>query len=192
MTFGVEVSDWRRYERRRQRWKRRQRNDVLRICVREPKRRIRRPRLLTNQAADVGHLVPLMEQAQRNCGRKPRQMSADSGYWSEANSAWCSEQGIDAYIATGRRKHGEKVPQVRGRPPSDLDAKGRMRRKLRTKKGRATYSRRKAIGEPVFGQTKEARGLRGFVLRGVDKARVEWSLWNTTHNLLKLVRAQLA
>ena len=67
-----------------------------------------------------------------------------------------------------------------------------MRRKLATKAGRAMYSRRKTIVEPVFGQIKEARGFRRFLLRGIAKVRGEWSLISLTHNLLELHRFQVA
>jgi len=42
------------------------------------------------------------------------------------------------------------------------------------------------IVEPVFGQVKEARGIRTFLLRGLDAVRSEWNLIAFTHNLLKL------
>lgn len=61
-----------------------------------------------------------------------------------------------------------------------------MRRKLRTKKGRAVYSMRKEIVEPVFGQIKQARGFRQFLLRGMEKVKGEWRLVCATHNILKL------
>ena len=78
-----------------------------------------------------------------------------------------------------------------GRPPNDLRIKDRMIRKLGTKKGRAVYALRKKIVEPVFGQIKEVRGLRRFLLRGLKKVRGEWALIALTHNLLKIHRAQL-
>ena len=40
-----------------------------------------------------------------------------------------------------------------------------MKRKLQTKAGRAVYAARKTIVEPVFGQIKQARGFRQFLLR---------------------------
>ncbi len=61
-----------------------------------------------------------------------------------------------------------------------------MARKLLTRAGKAIYSRRKVIAEPPFGQIKQARGLRQFLMRGVVKVRAEWSLICLTHNLLKL------
>lgn len=147
---------------------------------------------VTNQAPDVQHLAPMLGELEGNCGTLPEVLSADNGYWSEANVKVCADKGVDAYIATGRLKHGEKPPALRGRVPKNLDAKGRMARKLRTKKGRATYAKRKAIVEPVFGQMKGARGLRGFLLRGLAKVQGEFTLMCTTHNLLKLYRASLA
>ena len=48
---------------------------------------------------------------------------------------------------------------------------------------------RKAIGEPVFGQIKAARGIRVFLLRGIGNAGAEWKLICATHNLLKLFRS---
>jgi len=57
-----------------------------------------------------------------------------------------------------------------------MTAKQRMARKLRTKRGRQRYARRKAMVEPVFGQVKQARGFRQFLLRGLEKMRAEWRL----------------
>ena len=99
------------------------------------------------------------------------------------------EEKIDAHVATGRLAHGAAVPAApRGRIPKEATVKERMARKLRTLKGRATYARRKQIVEPVFGQIKEARGIRRFLLRGLEQVRSEWKLICATHNLLKLWR----
>ena len=45
-----------------------------------------------------------------------------------------------------------------------------------------------ATVEPVFGQIKQGRGFREFLLRGLEKVSGEWSLICTGHNLLKLFR----
>ncbi len=147
---------------------------------------------VTNQSPDSQHFIPLVEQMRTNCGADPWRLSADAGYSSAENIEYCNEKGLDAYIAPGRLKHGEKPPPAVGRIPKDLDAKGRMRRKLATSKGRKTYARRKVIVEPVFGQIKQAQGIRGFLLRGLDKVRHEWALICASHNLLKLHRAAAA
>jgi len=147
---------------------------------------------LTNQSPDVEHLLPMVEQMVSNCSGPPAVMTADAGYFSEANLVGASCLGVEAYLATGRQKHGEEPPPVRGRMPRGLSLKQWMARRLRTKKGRAVYARRKAVVEPVFGQIKQVRGFRQLLLRGLQKARGEWALICLTHNLLKLYKAQAA
>jgi transposase len=137
-------------------------------------------------ANDKQQVVPMMEQIQRNLGRKPKQGSADSGYYSETNVRYMRKRRIDDYLCPDRLKHGETPPPVRGPVPKGLSFMDRVRRKLMTKRGRLTYALRKQIVEPVFGQIKHVRGLRQFLLRGLEKVQGEWSLWCTTHNLLKL------
>jgi hypothetical protein len=144
---------------------------------------------VTNQPPDVEHLVPLIEQTIANCGETPKKMSGDAGYYSDDNIAYAMTQGIDPYIATERSKHGERAVAVRGRPRRDLTMRQQMAQKLATKRGHAIYARRKVLPEPVFGQIKEARGFRRFLLRGIEKVRGEWALIALTHNLLKLHRA---
>ena len=66
-----------------------------------------------------------------------------------------------------------------------------MARKLRTKKGRETYSKRKQIVEPVFGQIKEVRVFHRFLLPGLENVTGEWDLICLAHNVLKLFRSGL-
>ena len=144
---------------------------------------------VTNEANDKKQLRPMVKQAKQNVGRGQRidKFSADSGYFSEDNVMWAERQKLDAYIATGRLKHNEKVPpRPRGRPPNGLTIKERMARKLRTKKGRETYAQRKWITEPVFGQIKRGMGFMQFLLNGIEKMRSEWRMVCMAHNLRKL------
>jgi transposase len=140
---------------------------------------------LTNQPPDAQHFLPMVEEVVANCGRAADDTSADAGYFSESNVLGALERGVDPHIATGRRKHDEPAPTVRGRPAKDLTFKELMARKLATVRGAKIYSRRKVIVEPVFGQIKN-RGFRQFLLRGLANVRGEWSLMTLTHNLLKL------
>jgi transposase len=142
---------------------------------------------VTNQAPDQEHLIPLMERVHRNAGFLPKRLSADAGYMSEDNIQFCERQGIDAYLAVGRIKHGPGGDQEA--PPHEKRLWRAMRQKLSTEQGRQIYSRRKVIAEPVFGQAKEARGFRRFSLRGLTKVRGEWTLVCLCSNLLKLVKA---
>lgn len=151
---------------------------------------------VTDQANDSRQVQPMVEQTLGNLdaigvAENIDAFTADTGYFSEENVTYLEENDrIDeAYVATGRLRHHEKVADApKGRPPKHLTAKEKMARKLRTKKGRAEYARRKAIIEPPFGQIKHCRGFRQFLLRGLEKMQGEWKLVCLTHNLLKLFR----
>lgn len=147
---------------------------------------------VTNQAPDQEHLPAMLDASIENCGQVPNVLSADAGYWSDSNAAHSEERGTDAFIATGRQKHRAKTAHHEAPvDPPDAEAeakrKAEMRQKLATPEGKGIYARRKAIVEPVFGQIKEARGFRRFLLRGIDHVRGEWALVCTAHNLLKLL-----
>jgi len=117
-------------------------------------------------------------------------LTADAGYFSEENVETCEQHGVDPFIATGRFKHSEPQPPApRGPIPKDATPKQRMARKTRTKKGRAIYSRRKAIVEPVFGQIHTVQAGRRPLIRGKPAARAQWRFQCMIHNLLKLHRA---
>jgi len=144
---------------------------------------------LTQQTNDKKQLLPMIDAVQQQAGQRVREVLADSGYCSEANLHQAAKKKIDLYVATEKSKHSQTAqPAPRGRIPKSATLVERMKRKLKTKAGRAIYAGRKTIVEPVFGQIKQARGFRQFLLRGVDKVRGEWALVCTTHNLLKLHR----
>lgn len=132
-------------------------------------------------------LEPMVETIKKNTGGdKPQKLSADTGYFSQLNMEYLEEEGIDAYVATGRYKHGEPLElPPRGRIPKDSTKLEQMSRKLRTRKGRETYSKRKEIVEPVFGQIKEGCGFHRFLLHGLENVMAEWDLICLTHNALK-------
>jgi transposase len=139
---------------------------------------------LVASMSDQDQLVPLVDGIGTNLGRKPEEASADSGYLSEANLAALGQRGIKAYIATGRAKHPADAKRRLGGELTQA-----MRRKLKRAGWRSRYRLRKQIVEPVFGQIKQARGFRQFLLRGVEKVRGEWAMVCTAHNLIKLARA---
>lgn len=146
-------------------------------------------RAVTQSAADSGQLVPMADAVETNLGAKPEQMSADAGYCSDANLQALEARGIDAYVATGRAKDaaaGAAEPGERIGPPTRVEA---MRAKIEAGGHDSPYRLRKQLPEPVFGQIKQARGFRQFLLRGVEKVGGEWSLVCTAHNLLKLFQA---
>jgi hypothetical protein len=145
---------------------------------------------LTNQPTDRKQARPMIEQVKANTGKLPRQMSADAGYFSQEVVQALTSSGIDVYMPPEKIKHSSRLSEApRGRIPKGLSVIDRMRRKLKTKKGRQRYGLRKVLSEPVFGQIKQARGFRQFLLRGREKVGHEWQLICTGHNVLKLFGA---
>ena len=143
---------------------------------------------LSNSATDVQQLAPTLQQIKQNTGRQAQEFSADAGYCSEGNLAVLARHHVDSYIATGRQRHHEASATGRRRitPGTRVAA---MHTKLARAGRRSRYRLRKSVVEPVFGQIKQARGFRQFMLRGLAKAQGEWSLICTVHNLLKLAKA---
>jgi transposase len=141
---------------------------------------------VTQAANDKQQVVPLIEAIREQSGQKPEEVLADNGYCSEENLKYLEKKRIEGFVATEKQKHGERSePCKRGRLPKNASRLERMERKLKTKVGAAVYAKRKCIVEPVFGQIKQARGFRQFLLRGLEKVRGEWALICMTHNLLK-------
>jgi len=145
---------------------------------------------VVQSSVDAPQLAPMVKQIEENLGERPKEMSADAGYFSAANVELLEEKGIEALIATERQRHGKGYEATpRGRIPRHLTLRERMARKLRTRRGRAGYAKRKVTVEPVFGQMKHARGFRQFLLRGIGKVSAEFALVCTVHNLLKWIHA---
>jgi transposase len=147
---------------------------------------------VTQACNDKHQLEPLVERTIAQVGVLPDRGLADAGYFSEAvaESLRQSYGTTEWLISPGRLSHGSSpaVPP-RGRIPRDISVADLMRRKLRTKRGKAFYAQRKAIIEPAFGQIKEASlEFRRFSFRGLSKVQHEWLLVCAAHNLLKVVR----
>lgn len=141
---------------------------------------------LTNAGNDKQQVVPMAEEITRRTGRTPRELSADSGYCSEANLEALQQRGIRGYVATGRQKHETASATGKGAGGSHVR---QMSRRLKQGGHRSRYRLRKQTVEPVCGQLKAARGFRQFRLRGLPQVAEEWRLICMAHNLLKLAKA---
>jgi len=139
----------------------------------------------TRDQLDQAGIAPA---ADESGARPPIPAALDTGYFSGPAVAAMEREGFDPYIATERQRHHSASSSSASEAPAPATVKEKMQAKLKTAAGRAVYARRKAIVEPVFGQTKEARGFRRFLLRGLAKIRGEWRLVCLTHNLLKIWR----
>ena len=160
---------------------------------------------VTRDANDKRQGVPLAKAALNNLEaagiERPRDgdgelikipNTADNGYFSEEAVRELEAMKLDPHIAAGRQKHHAAEPTE---PASEgqesvpaLSVKEQMVQKLRTAAGKKLYAARKHIVEPVFGQIKQARGFRKYLLRGLAKVAAEWKLVCLTHNLLKIWR----
>jgi transposase len=141
---------------------------------------------VTQAANDKQQMVPLIETIEEQSGQKPKEVLADNGYCSDENLKYLARERMEGFVATGKQKHSQRrEPCQRGPLPREASRVERMERKLETKVGAAVYATRKFIVEPVFGQIKQARGFRQFLLRGIEKVRGEWALICMSHNLLK-------
>ena len=144
---------------------------------------------VTQETNDKKQLLPMIAQIAANLEQRPEKVSADTGYFSDANVTDESVKDVDLYVATSRDKHGVAVETSSNPPPPGASAQVAMREKLRSEAGRTVYKMRKAIVEPVFGQIKEQRGFRRFSLRGKENVSREWKLVCAVNNLLKLFRS---
>ena len=144
---------------------------------------------VTQQANDKRQLVPMLEQIEENLGEIPDRILADAGYFTEEAVESVVEGFTEPFVPRERKKRSDlPEPAPRGRIPYSASVVDRALRKLKTKVGQQTYSKRKETIEPVFGQIKEGRGIRAFLLRGLEKVKGEWRLVCLTHNILKLWR----
>ena len=144
---------------------------------------------LTNQASDAHQLEPMLASIKANMGRQARELSADAGYCSEHNLTALARRHIRSYVATGRQQHGAASAGGR-RKTLPMIRVHAMKIRLRRAGYRSRYRLRKQVVEPVFGQIKQARGFRQFLLRGQSQVAGEWSLLCSVHNMLKLAGAR--
>jgi hypothetical protein len=126
---------------------------------------------LTNNAADNGQLLPLVEMVQKTLGQWPKRVLSDSGYRSEQAFVALEDRGVEALIALGSEGKDRTAIDSKRYPAS-----ARMAERLASAEGQAHYRRRKVIVEPVFGWIKHVLGFRQFSLRGLTKVTGEWSL----------------
>jgi transposase len=157
---------------------------------------------VTSAANDKQQAVPMAQAALENLTAAgierptaadgtptPIPNTADTGYFSKEAVEGLEQMGMDPHLAIGRQKHHEApIPPEAAAPTAEASVKEKMEHKLRSATGKALYAARKHIVEPVFGQIKSGRGIRQFLLRGLEKVSAEWQLICLTHNLLKIWR----
>jgi hypothetical protein len=76
---------------------------------------------------------------------------------------------------------GEPSAPAPGSPLGEV-----MKHRLKTAEGKAKYKLRQQTVEPIFGIIKSVMGFRQFLLRGLEKAGLEWQLVCLAYNLKRL------
>jgi transposase len=153
---------------------------------------------VTQQENDIQQLTPMLESTSKSLveagiADKVEAMACDAGYCSDANIETNGNKETELYIATKKdwkqNKELRKEEVLPDQIPEGLGYKDAMEYKLMTAKGKEIYGKRKIIIEPIFGQIKDCRKIRSFMMRGIKLASAEWKLICATHNLLKLFRS---
>ena len=146
---------------------------------------------VVNEANDYHQLRPMLEQAQENLskiGVTAKTVVADAGYCTEKNLEYLeSKEDINGLVSTRKEREMRKKPGPSKRK-SRSEKYRVMDSKLSKPVDRYIYGLRKCIIEPIFGQMKSCHGFTGFLLRGLEKVRGEFSLWCIAHNILKLFK----
>ena len=136
---------------------------------------------LSNNAADSGQLLPMLQAVQVNLGRLPTQALADAGYRSEENFAQAAGLEMELVVALGREGKQQVQVDAQAHPHT-----ASMAKKFQTEDGCAAYRRRKWLAEPPNGWIKHVLGFRQFTLRGLEKVQAEWKLVCMALNLRRM------
>lgn len=135
---------------------------------------------VTESAADVNQLLPMVDAAERCTGRLPKYLLADAGYKSEANFKQLEERGIKGHVSLGRREETREKAKEAG------PATKRMHRRMNGRGGRSRFKKRKHIVEPAFAWAKHVIGFRSFSMRGLANSTGEWLLVGLATNLRRM------
>jgi transposase len=139
--------------------------------------------------SDANQLRPAVESVPQELGRVERVL-ADGGYVNAQVFEELEDQ-IDLYVAVAGednnyRRYDYRPPKRRTEKKVKDPRLVAMREKVRSEEGRRIYGKRASTVEPVFGTIKSAMGLRQFLLRGLEKVRIEWQLAALAYNMRRL------
>jgi transposase len=134
-----------------------------------------------NIGSDMGKLVPMSEALAAYYGQRPCEHLADGGYTKLDDIKVLAEAGVTAYVpvATPRDKTRDPYAPQQSDAPVIAD----WRQRMGTEQAKTIYKERAATAECANAQARN-RGLRQFVVRGLDKVRIV-ALWHAlTHNMV--------
>lgn len=136
---------------------------------------------VSQDSGDKQALMPMLLQVQSNTGWLPDNVSADAGYFNEAQMTDPRFKSVEFYVKPRKKA-------VTGKLPKKTNYSDFMRDRMEEPLGRSLYKLRMTLVEPAFGAIKQARGFRQFLLRGMTGVRCEWALICIGHNLKKMFK----
>ncbi len=142
------------------------------------------------EPVDHGGLLAMTEAVERDCGQRPQAVLADCGYYSTPGLQAVQQRGIEVLvpdILAAREMRGRLPPRpMNRREQRRFPGLCQHRQHMRDPAVRASYQRRKALVEPVFGILKQQRNLRQFRCRGLVAVNTEWALATTAFNVTRM------
>ncbi len=136
--------------------------------------------------------VPSRSQAQE-FDDKEQSLNHDNYEYDEERDEIIANGARYRFRGVYTRKNGRKVisyynPDLKKKKdvPFYFRQRLRMKEKVSTQEGRRIYALRKTTVEPVYGNIKANLGIREFLLRGMEKVKIELNLACIAHNLQKI------
>ena len=142
--------------------------------------------------------VPSRAQAQEFDGKEQTLNHDNYEYDAKKNEIICEGERY-RYSGFYVRKTGKKIAVFYSKKlkkkkdvPWLFRERLRMKEKMEKHESRKVYELRKITVEPVYGNLKENLGFRGFLLRGLEKVKIEFNLACIAHNLQKIWKLRAA
>ena len=134
-----------------------------------------------NSGSDMGKMAPMNAALAKNYGERPRQHLADGGYVKFDDIEELEKAGVDVYapVPAPRDKGRDRyAPQQ-----DDAPAIAAWRKRMNEDTAKDIYKERAATAECTNAQARN-RGLRQFLVRGVDKVKSIALMHGLTHNMV--------
>ena len=139
---------------------------------------------VTNSGSDQGQMGPMVEQHRERYGRTPEEILVDGGFAKKEDIERVSvlENGTTVYAPVQKPKKDGRDPHLPR--PGESQTIAEWRRRMGTEEAKAIYKERASTAECVNALARN-RGLRQFLVRGLEKVRAVALWYALAHNLLR-------
>jgi transposase len=146
---------------------------------------------VSNAGSDLGQLAPMAEQLRERYGQAPAEMLVDGGFAAHDDIIAVArpEVGCTVYAPVPEPRDPTRDPhQPR---PGDPEAIAQWRQRMGTEEAKVIYKERAATSECVNAIARN-RGLRQFLVRGLEKVKAVLLWFALAHNLMRTVALRQA